>query len=648
MMQFLRRYALPSAILTAVSLTLWLYWPTLTLPLIYDTLLHIRIAGTLDFGSVWLPTEAFGFYRPLTFFPMLIVERLFGYYPGWLMHGLNVGQHALNAGLLVWLSWRLWRNGRLALLTGLLFALFPFSYQAVAVYGHNVHPTTAGLILLGCHAYLTAWRRGKKRWWTVTFICFILSLLSHESAVLFGGFAALVQWNEERKWPAFSRKTGSPRTSPWLIFLLIGAIYLVGYQFLPLTRPPDAGSLNLESLWLRALYLLQAIIYPVAWLGNRLPLDAAPLIIVSGTAVLLLWLSWLTRKSQNRLPLLLGLGWASASYLLIAIPLATDYLLHGPRLLYLGSVGVALLWGVLLEQLFMVESLRWARWGVGTAVTGFILLTSTLFIQERLDAYAQLTSPVRVVAEVMAERQSEVGIVLINLPEWLDPVGNRYPIGVEFVSMLGHYLFVEELIVNNLHNTYPSYAVSLPELLAETPYAYGIHDQTALDAVDFSAAEQHLFTTSFTETGIITNHTGWVGGETAVPPPLATFTAYNLIGVTAVACQSTTTVTLTWQIGSEQPSPTTSIFVQLLNESGQLITQSDGPPFGIRPDMMEGVGKRPLIDIRTLDSTNQKPTYTLIGVYDYLSGNRYPAQDTQNNPFPDNALQQPVTACLQE
>lgn len=113
------------ALLAVCLLAGWLYWPTLRLPLIYDTLLHIRIAGGLDFGSVWLPTEAFGFYRPMTFFPMLVIRQLFAGYPAWLLHGNNVLQHGVNAALLAWLSWRLWPDWRRAVAAGALFATFP-------------------------------------------------------------------------------------------------------------------------------------------------------------------------------------------------------------------------------------------------------------------------------------------------------------------------------------------------------------------------------------------------------------------------------------------------------------------------------------------------------------------------------------------
>ena len=148
---------LVAAILVPTLVAFILYWPVLKLPLIYDTLLHIRITGELNWGSVWLPADSFGFYRPLTFVPLLLIKDLFDGYPAWLLQGLNWLQHGLNVALLSWLALRLWpeRPWR-SWLAGLFFAVFPFSYQALAVYGHNVHLTTTGLLLLGLHTYLSA------------------------------------------------------------------------------------------------------------------------------------------------------------------------------------------------------------------------------------------------------------------------------------------------------------------------------------------------------------------------------------------------------------------------------------------------------------------------------------------------------------
>ncbi|MCA9954738.1 MAG: hypothetical protein KC434_08465 [Anaerolineales bacterium] len=343
-------------ILLVVLLASWLYWPTLRLPLIYDTLLHIRITGGLNFASVWLPTEAFGFYRPMTFFPMLVIKQLFDGYPAWLLHGNNVVQHAINAGLLAWLSWRLWPDWRRALAAGAIFATFPFSYQAVTVYGHNVHPAITGLMLLGLHSYLTAVSHPKaatqsgtekkvRQWLLVTWLLFGLMVLTHETAVLFGGLAALVHICAR---PELLTQWRQLLRQPWRWYLLAGIVYLVVYQFLPISRAPQAAEVG-RDLWLNGLYLLQAAVFPIAWFAHLLPNVSGQLIILVGFGLVLAasgWLAW--RKPAWRAPLLLAWGWWAAASALLGVTLATDYLLHGPRLLYLGSVGVALLWTHLL------------------------------------------------------------------------------------------------------------------------------------------------------------------------------------------------------------------------------------------------------------------------------------------------------------
>ena len=87
MSEYLRRHQLELMALPVALAATILYWPSLKLPLIYDSLLHIRIAKSLNLATVWLPTDKFGFYRPLTFFPMLVIRGLFGYYPAWLLQG---------------------------------------------------------------------------------------------------------------------------------------------------------------------------------------------------------------------------------------------------------------------------------------------------------------------------------------------------------------------------------------------------------------------------------------------------------------------------------------------------------------------------------------------------------------------------------
>lgn len=637
----------------------WLYWPTLRLPLLYDDLLHIRIAGDLDLASVWLPTKAFGFYRPLTFLPMLLIERLFGHYPPHLLHGINVVQHALNAVLLTWLSWRLWRRIHWALAAGLLFALFPFSYQAVAVYGHNVHPATTGLLLLALHSYLSAIRATSRKffWWLATLALFLLALLSHESAILFGAFAALVQWNDttrrgdmgrERRGDAGMRPF-SLASQPWILFVLLGLVYLVGYQFLPLSRAPQA-TFGGGGFWFKILYVVQAAVHPFARFVRLLPdfPDATVVGVTLGLVLLLGLTAWSARRPSNRLPLMLGWGWWGLASLLIALPLPASYLLHGPRLLYLGSVGLAILWPVALEPIY-----RFPRFGrpLWAGALLLILTANWLFVSDRLEAYEQLTGPVEVVNETMAGRPEDEGILLVNLPNWLAPERGNYPVGVEFVAMMGDYLFVEELMAQNLGVDRPVQAIRVPDLLADPPFEYGIHEQSAGLPVspEWAPAGGHVFITSYPDSGPETRYAGRFGPGTIEARPLAVFGPYELLDAGAERCQEVVRLTTTWRVSNQAgdfgDTTTTSLFAQILGEDGRLIAQADAPPLGLRSDLLDFPAGWLLTDVRELAAPGEPGGEVLLGVYDYTSGDRFPAVDAADTPLADDALSVFIGGC---
>jgi len=652
MSRLLRRRQVGLTALTAALVAIILYWPALRLPLLYDDLLHIRITTGLNLATVWLPTEAFGFYRPLTFLPLLIIQDLFGYYPAWLLHGLNVAQHALNVALLVALSWRFWRDWVRALAAGLLLALFPFAYQAIAVYGHNVHPTTAGLMLLGLHTYLSGVEQRKTRWWLLTGLLFFLSLLSHETAVLFGLFAALVHLSYRRK-PIPHTCTCHRRCKchpspvpryplPSLPFLLLGALYALIYQTIPISRAlPGANSDS--GLWLKALYLAQAAAHPITWFAHLLPNLDAVAIVLGGMIITLGLTAWSARARANRPPLLLGWGWWGLASLLLLLSLPSGYLLHGPRLLYLGGVGLALLWPVLLDPLRRLPGVGWLLW---MAALGFILLTGWGFVRGRLNQYAQLTSPVVLMEKVMADRPPNEGILLVNLPAWLAPPRNTYPVGAEHVAMLGHYLFLEELVAENTRVNRPARAIKLPELLDEPDYPYSIFGETDLSQpipADWAPAGSQVFVVSYAAGGVHPQHVGQLSPSTEEQRPVARFGPYQLLEAEVVNCDGAVQATTRWRWTEDQPPPATvSLFVQLLDESGRLIAQADSALLGLRPDLISPAPGWEITDLRTLRPAGGRPARLLLGVYDFVSVERFPAYDEENQRLPDDALILPV------
>ncbi len=151
-------------------------------------------------------------------------------------------------------------------------------------------------------------------------------------------------------------------------------------------------------------------------------------------------------------------------------------MLHGPRLLYLAGVGLAVLWSALWPR----PQSRLLGRGAWAFALGFVLVTNWGFVRAQLLLYDELTSPVDLAREVMHDRPAGEGILLVNLPEWRSPVRNTYPVGSEHVAMMGHHLFVEELVEENLGTSRPVRAIQLPELLSQPDYPYAAFGETDL------------------------------------------------------------------------------------------------------------------------------------------------------------------------
>lgn len=634
-----------------------LYWPSLSFPLFFDTLLHIRLSANLNLVNVWLPSPDFGYYRPFLFLPFLLIEPLLGTLPGPLLHGLNVAQHALNALLMTMLVWRLWERRSWAVVAGALAATYPFSYQAVISFGNNIYPLMTNLLLLGLHGYLTAVRGGRwgrQRWpvWAFTVILFAASLLSQELAVLFGGLAALVHWQGTgvgvRELIADGRDKGLAlfRRHPYLLFLAAGALYAALYQLLPIDfGPPPPGTGGGQTA--ESLYVLQAAVYPVAWFAHLLPTVPAHVILLAGLALLLALTGAAARQRAARGPLIVGWLWWAAATTLPALTLPANYVLHGPRLFYLGSLGMGLVWAVALDAVGRRAPVgRWL-WAVATA---FIVISSGLFVHGRQEATAEITEPVAVVTEAMAGRPVEEGVVLVNVPAWTSPPRNTFAVGAEFVTLLGEHLFAEEVVQANADKEYPVVAVVAPDLLAETPYPYGVYARFATDHLEagWAAAGSHVFITRYSESGLETVYSG----RFAPPPEQATvrarFGPYRLLAAAATYCETSVAVTLTWQLQPETAPAeltTSSVFVQLIGNDGQMLSQADGPPLGLRPDLMTVNEGWRMVDRRTLAAGGGEPSHLLLGVYDYLSGERAAATGSDGERMADDALRIPVGSC---
>ena len=131
---------------------------------------------------------------------------------------------------------------------------------------------------------------------------------------------------------------------------------------------------------------------------------------------------------------------------------------------------------------------------------------------------------------------------------------------------------------------------------------------------------------------------------------LATLGPYELLDFDADRCDSSVRLATTWRITEKngqlsEISPTTSLFVQLVADDGQLLSQLDGPPLRIRPDLLHVPVAWYMNDLRELPAPENATGDLLIGAYDFATGERFTITGGEGEQIRDNALVIPIGQC---
>ncbi len=135
-----------------------------------------------------------GHYQPLTSLSHTLGERLFGDSPA-ASHAVNLGLHALNAGLFALVGasllaharpeWPARRRAGAALLAAALFALHPLRVESVAWSTERRDVLSAAFVLASLACYLARARaRRRGAWYARSLAFFALALLSKAQAVV--------------------------------------------------------------------------------------------------------------------------------------------------------------------------------------------------------------------------------------------------------------------------------------------------------------------------------------------------------------------------------------------------------------------------------------------------------------------------------
>jgi hypothetical protein len=443
----LLRPAVTSA-LVALALTALLYGDALALPLFSDDLVQIPWLESISWRELWLNPSPYGYYRPLWYSLWRVWGMLVGglHPPG--LHFLNLAAHfaaAWLAGLLA-TAWirpekEAGQDGILpytACLATALFAVFPFSRQAIAwpgaVYNPLVSAMAAGAVL--------AYDRGRQghgaRWIGLALLLAGLAAFHYEAGLLVGPLVVMTEalGRMQRRWQ---------RRRSWWPLAFIGLFAVTALIWRAMRGAGATGfGLDPTNLWRNVSFVVQGLIYPTAplaqWLAAWGGLDAkvALWLIALPTLALLAWSGLRWSKGAS----LLGLGWFALFALPPLISMEASWFALAPRFLYTTAAGVSLVWAAAVGAWLARLRPPWQMVATGTLLMA-LLASAALFVRDGMQLYAMAGESIWDASEAAKREQS---LLLVNLPMRIKPHSRTYPLGFEGFTPLPERVTASDLV----------------------------------------------------------------------------------------------------------------------------------------------------------------------------------------------------------
>lgn len=632
---------LRSSVLFLMALTI-IWWAAygfaLRLPLFSDDIPHFRwLEGQTPWG-ILTSSRGIGYYRPLPFLIWKLLRTLQGGFHAPTLHGVNLVLHLLNTFLVWSLVNRQARKGDWLVggASALLFLLYPFSYQAVPWVGSLTHPLVTALILGSLYLHRVAESRPFGLAGVLSIALVLLAPLAHETGVLIAPLLCLLLLTGEEQ-PPFAEVLRRTRFH-WLGGLVGLAIWLAVPKGV---QPPQIW--NLEARYQNGVYLLQGLAYPVAPLARKVLLagwgldDLQSILLVCGPAVVL-W-EWLGgRKGRQRL-LALASGWFLLTVAPAWLMLGFEYMVDAPRLLYLPSVGIALFWAA---PLYGQETHRYGRvkkMAAGLAVLS-IALGSYTFIHQRTAIYEEVRRWIGQFVQSVRSVSTPGPVLCINCPEFLAPRESTFAVGHEGVPVCAWHQ-LDDLFWVNTGEEREVIGLTFPDVQQHWKYHYG----SAGEAHTWMSLQKPLREAA----GVLL--TDYSGEEIAIypvgalerenRPPAEEFLAdfdgrIRLLSADVRRDGEIVSVELRWQLIAPLAEDTT-VFLHVLDRSGQLVGQRDGYPLmGLSRPVAWHPGDI-WQDLRRLRLPEGEYRF-LAGLYTTEGGRRLPAADPAGHHFPDDAV----------
>lgn len=457
--------------LVLAALVCVVYGPALGWAFLYDDGIDLARGEGRSVVSLLTSAEGAYYYRPLPFLVWKGLHALLGRYDPFWFHLLPLLLHAVNTWLVYACGRELGLPRALALLAAALFALTPFHYQAVPWAGALFHPLVTTLVLGALLAYWRARTGHGRRWLAISLVAATLALFTQEYAVTLGLLVAGAEWLLWRR-----GLVRAPRPYALLYGALAAAFTLWWLAVPKWSRPLPADPLAQVP---NALYLLQALLWPVALLWRWAPpaLLAHPAAVVAAVGVPLVALGgWLYGRAGRGEWSAVAPGWAAITALPVLATLPWEYLRDGPRLYYLPSAGIALGWAALGLLLPRQGARRHLALAALALLYGAALTHSLAFLAERWRFYAEGSALLREAVALVQAAPPGGRVVFVNLPAWRAPETPALPLGTTGVTYVPEYVHLAQALHVNGAPPRPVESVACPDLLpGGWPLHYGPH-----------------------------------------------------------------------------------------------------------------------------------------------------------------------------
>ena len=637
------RWPLVLGVAAAIALSLALYLDTLSLPFFQDDVIHIRWLSTHGILDPFLTAENLPTYRPLGESLMKLWWMILGRHDPAILRLQNIVMHALNAALVAALALRIDRTDRryaVAGLAALLFAAFPFAYQAVIWVNVFFYPLGTLLVLLVALSYWRARTTGSIGWLLLTWLLCFLAPAEIEWGLMSGAILAgleIVWWAQKRS------------ARPWwfgpAVGLGINVVFFVMWQIAPKFDYGSGMKINVEAILQMSTYYLQSLIYPVAPLAaplvGQFGLNDLNAVRLVGLLTLIVVFGLLVRRKRAILALA-ALGWFGLLIFPALVTVDFDYVINSPRLLYPAAAGIVVVWAAWLAEVTAAGRWREARLGAAAIGLGLVLAHNAAFLGMEKKLYHLAEAPVHALAKAARDAPGDDALLFVNLPSWLSPKLRDYAIGNHGVQFITGYAGINDVIFAYNGVDRFSRAVSFTNLLSETPYWLGLYGpKLEWDGLAGYLRESgDVYLTQYGDARIRLRPAGRVTGGDAGQVWARLGHALELGSTRVDDDGSAIRVELNWRV-VERVDQDLSVFVHVYAPDGRLATQADGYPLlGLSPFWLWDAGQT-LRDVRHLEWPVEADAgaYRVgVGVYDRATAGRLEAVGPDGSRLPDDVV----------